>query len=218
MSQKYIFLFCLFFWGISVASAQEKDADWILGAHLIVSLPQSDFANLSKTGEGIGGKVLYRFDPIPNVSPRLDISYISYGEKRNSRADYAGSPFLVETRNESFQMTVGPQFYTRLGRFTPYFAPMGGLYVYRTVVSIPEFYYYYGYPASETTSSLTRWGYNLNAGLSFDLTIGAHLDLSVKYQKITEAVETQNEFEQTIKSDATDISIHFGVVFYLSKK
>jgi len=192
----------------------QKDEKWAIGPHLVISFPQSDFANLSKTGEGLGGKLLYRFPKKPFFSPRFDFVYLSYGEKRKSET-YSSGYFLVTTRNESFQMTVGPQFSHRIGRFTPYVAPMGGLYVYRTIVSIPDLYYYYGYPSAETTSSLTRWGWTINGGILIDIGLGPHIDIGVKYQKIADAVESLVQGER-VKSDAEDINISIGVLFYLS--
>jgi opacity protein-like surface antigen len=194
------------------SSAQE--GKWAIGPHLTFSVPQAEFANVSSLGEGIGGKLFYRFESMPVLEARLDIIYLSYGEKRN-RQSLAIGYFPVTIRNESFQFTAGPQLVTNIGRFRPYFAPMGGLYVYRSVMSSPELYYYYGIPASETTESYTNWGWNLSAGLMFDLTIGAHIDLGFKYQRITNAVENQIG-ETKITSDAEDFIITLGAVFFLN--
>jgi hypothetical protein len=115
----------------------QQDEKWAIGPHLVISFPQSDFANLSKTGEGLGGKLLYRFPETPFFSPRFDLVYLSYGEKRKTET-YSAGYFLVTTRNESFQLTIGPQFSYRMGRFTPYIAPMGGLYrIFITTTAIP---------------------------------------------------------------------------------
>jgi hypothetical protein len=193
-----------------------QTSPWAAGAHFIISLPQSDFANLSKDGEGIGGKLFYRPGMSRYFALRSDLTYISYGEKRNSMMASMGY-FLVQVRNESFQLTVGPQFSLPLGRVTAYVAPMGGIYNYRTVASVPELYYYYGYPASETTTSLTRWGWNVNGGLLIDIGIGPHIDISAKYQNIAKAVKTEINGVK-MEKDATDICICLGVTFFLKSR
>ncbi|NLP11718.1 outer membrane beta-barrel protein [bacterium] len=205
----------IFIFGASQAFAEETP--WAAGAHFVLSLPQSDFANLSKDGEGLGGKVLYRPNLSRHFALRADLAYISYGEKRKSMTDVSYGYYLMQIRNESFQMTLGPQLSLPLGPITAYGAPMGGLYVYRTVVSIPALYYYYGWPAAETTSSLTRWGWNVNGGLLIDVGIGPVFDLQFKYQKIAKAVQSKIE-DVTTESDATDFYLGVGVLFYLKKK
>ncbi len=210
----------LFLFSAMVCFAQEDEelwqSNWALGPHLVISFPQEEFANVSKTGEGIGGKLLYRLENTPFLNPRLDFTYLSYGEQKKDQTFTAGY-FLVQTRNESFQLTLGPQFSTKIGRFTPYIAPMGGLYIYRTVVSIPDLYYYYGVPAAETTSSLTRFGWNVNAGVMFDVGLGPLIDFSLRYQTINGAVKTKVN-DVTIKSDARDFNVSIGVVFFLKQE
>jgi hypothetical protein len=208
--------FCAILIFVSVAIGQYNNDPWAIGPHLVISFPQSDFANLSKTGEGIGGKLLYRPENMPFINLRADLAYISYGEKRKSETASSGGYFLVTTRNESFQLTAGPQLVFKGNVFIPYCAALLGIYNYSTVVSIPEYYYYYGYPVAETTSSLTRFGWNVNAGVMLDVGLGPLIDLSVKYQKIINAVKTR-QGNETITNDADDINISIGVVFFLKK-
>lgn len=209
----------LFLFSSIYCFAQEDDywqSNWALGPHLVISFPQDEFANVSKTGEGIGGKLLYKLENISFLNPRLDFTYLSYGEKKNSQPFTSGY-FLVQTRNESFQLTLGPQFSTKIGRFTPYIAPMGGLYIYRTVVSIPQLAYYYGIPAAETTESLTRFGWNINAGVMFDVGLGPLIDFSLRYQTINGAVKTKVNNVTTTR-DAKDFNVSIGVVFFLKQE
>jgi len=210
----------VFLFSAMICFAQEDEgywqSNWALGPHLVISFPQDEFANVSKTGEGIGGKLLYRLENISFLNPRADFTYLSYGEQKKDQTFSAGY-FLVQTRNESFQLTVGPQFSAKIGRFTPYLAPMGGLYIYRSVVSIPDLYYYYGVPATETTSSLTRFGWNINAGVMFDVGLGPLIDFSLRYQTINGAVKTKVN-DVTIKSDARDFNVSIGVVFFLKQE
>jgi hypothetical protein len=198
------------------AQGFSQEGPWGLGAHFVLSLPQSDFANLSKDGEGLGGKALYRPGVSKYFALRADLAYISYGEKRKDMAMSMGY-YRVEIRNESFQLTMGPQFSLPLGAVSFYTAPMAGLYNYRTVASVPDAYYYYGYAISETTASLTKWGWNVNAGALIDVGIGVIFDLMVRYQKINDAVETTID-EKKQSQDASDLYIGVGVMFYLKKK
>jgi hypothetical protein len=194
-----------------------QPSTWSIGPHLLISLPQSEFANItSKVGEGLGGKFMYRVPGAEALNVRADVSYFSYGESRNM----TGNVGLMTTRYESFQLTAGPQFEFSLGRVTPYMAPMAGLYIYRTVVSLPEYAYYTGIPASETTESETKLGWNVNGGLLIDIGLGPQIDIGVKYQRIPGAVENTVDTEDgeeivVSEGDAEDIVITIGVVFFL---
>ncbi len=203
----------LFFVFILFSFVQAQDGRWAVGPHAVVSFPQSELKTISKTGEGLGVKVLYRLYNTDILQPRLDIVYISYGERRYSDYNYGAT---LTTRNESFQFTAGPQINQKKGRFTLYLAPMGGLYIYRTVDSNPELYYYTGYAVSRTRASSTKFGYTITAGTLVDIGLGPHIDISFKYQKIPGAVKTEND-GQTFETDAEDINITIGVVFFLSE-
>lgn len=199
-------------------------SNWAIGPHLVISLPQDDFANVSKTGEGIGAKVLYKIGSIPYLVPRLDFAYISYGEER-------GDPFfasyyaMVQTRNEAFQLTLGPQIQRKYGRFMPYMSAMGGLYVYRKVTSYTDAYSYYdpygGYGYADTKFSLTKFGWNVNAGVKLDLNLGPFVDLNIRYQTINDGVKRtavdESGVEHTQVFDAKDFTITLGVVFFLKE-
>ena len=70
--------------------AQENwESNWAIGPHLVISFPQDDFANVSKTGEGLGAKILYKLESMPGFVPRLDFNFVSYGEKK-------GDPFYAD--------------------------------------------------------------------------------------------------------------------------
>ncbi len=194
-----------------------QPSTWSIGPHLLISFPQSEFANnTSKVGEGLGGKFMYRVPGASALNIRADLSYFSYGESR----DMSTNVGLMTTRYESFQLTAGPQFQATLGRVTPYVAPMGGIYIYRTVVSFPEYYYYTGYPASETTESTTKLGWSLNLGVLVDIGLGPQIDIGFKYQRIPGAVgdtvEPEGEGETlVVESDVEDVVITIGVLFFL---
>jgi hypothetical protein len=205
MRMKGVFTISVLF--LAAAAVGAQTAKWGMGPHLVISLPQQGFDNLSKDGEGMGGKLYYRFNPY--FALRSDLAYISYGERRESEMIDYGS-ILVTRRNESFQLTVGPQLTWRIGRITPYAAALGGLYFYHTVITVDSYYSYY--PYTESKGSQTKWGWNLGTGLLIDLGIGPHIDLGFKYQNISD-VETEHD-EKTVKMTGIDYCITLGVVFF----
>ena len=218
--KKVIFVFLI---SLSSLSAKEYwESNWAVGPHLVISFPQDEFANVSKTGEGIGAKLLYKLESVPYLVPRLDFSYISYGEKRgdlNSFSYYT----TVQTRNEAFQLVMGPQVQRKMGRLMPYIAAMGGLYNYRSVTTVTDVYSYYdpygGYGYADTKFSLTKFGWNINGGLKFDVNLGPFIDLNFKYQTIQDGVKNEIEIDGeriTRISDAKDFTITLGVVFFLN--
>ncbi|HNS73659.1 MAG TPA: hypothetical protein PKI81_09655 [bacterium] len=187
-----------------------QSENWGVGVHLVVSLPQQGFDNLSRDGEGIGTKVYYRFTPA--FALRGDLAYLSYGERRNSEMSTNG-PFLVTRRNESFQLSLGPQFTHRIGRITPYAAALGGFYYYHTVTTYESYYYnYYDYPYTDSSNGQSKLGWSISTGLLVDLGIGAHLDFGLKLQNIRK-VETTIE-EVTTRKTGVDYVITLGAVFF----
>jgi len=214
-----LLLLIIFLSGSLMARTRERLSNWAIGPHLTISFPQSEFSNYSKNGEGLGAKVLYRLEALPFLTPRMDFTYLSFGEKR-STIEGAYSPYyFIQTRNESFQLTVGTQLSQKLGRVTLYVEPMGGLYNFRTVVTIPDDYYYYlyGQPYTETKNSRTKFGWGVNGGIMLDIGLGPHLDLQLNYQTIPDVVKTIED-DKTVTRDAKDFSISFGAVFFLKEK
>ncbi len=194
---------------LTAGTAQTES--WGLGAQLLISLPQKGFDNLSKDGEGFGGKVFYRFSPL--LALRGDLGYLSYGERRNSEWTSEGY-YFVTRRNESFQLTLGPQFSYRMGRVTPYAAMLGGFYYYHTVTSYEDYYsYYYDYyPYTDSSNGQSKWGWNLSTGMLIDLGIGVHLDFGFKLQNILDAETTIEKV--TTKQTGIDYVITLGAVFF----
>ncbi|MBN2412739.1 hypothetical protein JXQ31_13710 [candidate division KSB1 bacterium] len=215
----FIFIFILFLSGSLTARPRERLSNWAIGPHMTISFPQSQFANYSKTGEGLGAKILYRLEAVPFITPRFDITYLSFGEKRTTIPGSYSLYNIISTRHESFQLTVGTQLSQKIGRFTLYAEPMGGLFNFRTIVTIDDdyYYYYYGTPYSETKDSRTKLGWGVNGGLMFDLGLGPHIDLQLNYQTIPNVVKTIVE-DKTIYNDAKDFSVSVGVVFFLKVK
>ncbi len=217
--QRFVLSVLFLFAFSNVLLARERLTNWAIGPHMTISFPQSRLADYSRVGEGLGAKILYRWKAAPFFTPRFDITYLSFGEKRSR---IPGSPYIydvIQTRNESFQLTIGPQFSKKLGRLTLYAHPVFGYYNFRTIITINDYYYesIYGTPYSETKGSRTRPGWGANAGLMFDIGLGPHLDLQLNYQKISQVVKTVLN-NQSVYKDAEDFSISFGVVFFLKEK
>ncbi len=192
---------------------QAQESNWAFGPHLIFSFPQSEFANVSKTGEGLGGKATYRLPFARALSLRSDFVYLSYAERKDDLF-YMDYYTMAQTRNESFQLTIGLQASKRLGSFTPYLAWMNGIYNYRSVVSFQSAYYY-DYGLADTKESQTKWGWNANAGLLWDIGIGPHIDLNFRYQTIWGTMH--NTAEKTSEKHPKDLSVTLGVVFFLTR-
>ncbi|HNW59166.1 MAG TPA: outer membrane beta-barrel protein [bacterium] len=208
--RKMVLLLFLFLWS-GMAGAQMQSEKWGLGAHLLVSLPQQGFDNLSRDGEGIGGKAFYRLTP--HFALRSDLGYLSYGERRNSEMSSNGY-YFVTRRNESFQISLGPQLTYAISRVTPYLAALGGFYYYHTVTSYEDYYsYYYDYyPYSNSSNGQSKLGWNLSTGVLIDLGIGVNLDFGFKLQNIPKVVTVQEKV--STKETGIDYMVSLGAVFF----
>ncbi len=202
-----ISVFLLFLTGLGAA----QDWDWQVGPNLSFSFRNKDYANVNTLGEGLGAKIIYNWGGHPWLSPRLDFVYLSYGEDRNSPGG-ASSGFIVTTRNESFQLTVGAHLARPQGVFRYYLAPLAGIFNYRAVTTVPELYYYYGYPAMDTHDSQWKLGARVQGGFLFDVGLGPLIDIGFTYQRIFN-VETRIG-DQVVRSDADDFMLTVGVMIF----
>lgn len=178
------------------------------GLHLLVSVPLGDFADVSNTGIGLGGKLIYKVESAPWMSLRGDLGYLSYESTERFLGLYSQT-----IRNEGFQIMIGPQVNFDIGSFKPYIAGLLGFYYYQTVISYPELAYYYGIPASERKESNSCLGWNVGGGVMFDIGLGPLIDIGVRYSNIYGGAVFKQENEPTVKKDAQDITITIGVVF-----
>jgi len=199
---------------VSTLLAQDNNEPWQIGPHAAIAFPTNDHIYGSTAGEGLGAKVIYNFPDIDYISPRIDILYLSYGEKRSSATDGTSPyPLLIKTRHESFQLTLGAQIGKSKGSIRPYVSPMGGIFNYRSVVTLPELYYYYGYPAMDTRQNQWALGVRGQAGVLFDIGLGPLIDISMTYQHIFD-VEIESG-DETFNRDAADLMINLGVMLYI---
>lgn len=186
-------------------------AGFAVGPNLFLSMPQEDFANVSGKGGGVGIKFLFSPPVMPGIGVRADLAFVVYGSETRED-EVAGIPVDVETRNQSVQFTVGPQFQTPMGPVRFYAAPMAGVYNYSTEVEIE------GTDIGKTDFSTTKFGWNFVGGIlvkiyssplgKFDLDI----DLMAKYHTIKDAVETEIDGHKET-TDSNDITLHAGVLF-----
>jgi hypothetical protein len=187
-------------------------ADFGVGANLLLSLPQEDFANVSESGGGLDLKLLFSPPLMPVIAVRADVGFVVYGSERY-RGQVSDIPVDVIQRNQSVQFTVGPQFQSPLGPVRVYAAPMAGVYNYSTRLELE------GTNISETQNSTTKFGWNINGGMlvrAYESPLKRFkldLNLEGKYHTIKKAIETEIEGVKTT-SDANDISLHFGVLFH----
>jgi hypothetical protein len=214
MSKKMTLLLPAFF---TLVFSSPVLAGFGAGGNLFLSLPQEDFANVSQNGGGLGIKFLFSPPLMPALAVRADLAFAIYGSE-TSEEEVADIAVDVETRNQSIQFTVGPQFQTPMEPVRFYAAPMVGVYNYSTEVEIPDTEY------GRTESSTTKFGWNINGGMLvgvYQSPIGKFkldIDMNVKYHTIKEAIETEIKTEsgpyKVLKTDANDISMHVGVLFH----
>jgi len=179
------------------------------GLHFLVSVPLGDFADISKTGIGLGGKLLYQVESTPWLHIRGDLGYLSYESSQRLIPGYG----TQSVRNEGFQLTIGPQVNSDINPFNVYIGAAFGFYYYQTVISYPDLAYYYGIPASDTKDSNACLGWNVGGGIMFDIGLGPLIDLGVKYSNIYNGAVYRQENKPTVKKNAQDIMITIGVVF-----
>ena len=190
-----------------------KEWKWQVGPNLSFAYPKENFANANELGEGLGAKIAYNFGANAWLSPRLDFVYLSYGSKRTS---FGNGP-VVETRNESFQLSGGLHIAKPDGGIRYYLAPLAGLFNYRAVMTIPESYYYSAYtglpPISETRESQWKFGARVQCGFLFDIGLGPLIDIGFTYQRIFDVV-TPLEDGGVHRSDADDFMLTLGVMIF----
>ncbi len=197
---------------VLAAGSFAENWQWQIGPNLSFSFRNRDYANVDATGEGLGAKIVYNWGGNTWLSPRLDFVYLSYGEERSRAGSGNTSGLLIKTRNESFQLSAGMHIAKPAGKFRYYLSPLGGIFNYRAVTTLPELYYYYGYPAMDTRDSQWKWGARVQGGFLFDIGLGPLIDIGFTYQRIFN-VETRVE-DQVFRDDAEDFMVTLGVMIF----
>lgn len=186
------------------------EAQWEVGPHVLVSFGQADSGSVSGTGGGLGIKVTHGLWGLSWLGLRGDFGYVSFGSDQRL-ADIGGFAVLVESRNESFRLSFGPQVRLKLQRLQVYGNANFGVYNYRTVLTVPTFS---TVPLTQTTDSLTEFGWGIGGGLLYNLGFGPWLDIGLQRLTIRNA-ETMQVNGRPVKSNANEFDLTLGVVFFL---
>lgn len=189
-----------------------QDWNWQVGPNLSFAFRNKDYANVNALGEGLGAKIIYNWQWRSWISPRLDFVYLSFGEKRSTTTGGGASGLIIQTRNESFQLTTGLHFAKPDGAVRYYLSPMAGVYNFRAVTTLPELYYYYGYPSMDTHDIQWKMGARVQGGFLFDIGLGPLIDIGFTYQRIFN-VETKID-DTVLHHDADDFMVTIGVMIF----
>ena len=199
---------------------QLVQAQWAISPQIVVSVPRNDFANVDQTGGGFSLKAVRTFGD-GGFGLRSDFAFITFGKKRTALFDpFTAQLIPIEARNEGFRLTAGPE-YRFGGRNLKFYAGSnGGIYFFRTNIT-SQFQDLSGQYRSISDSEGNNFalGWNLNAGLQYDIGLGPWLDLSFEYQTIynlPESLADDADTEVEVKDiTANEYTIKFGVIFFL---
>ena len=186
-----------------------------MGPTLIGSLPQNDFAEMAKTGGGIGAKFLYYLPTVPFLAFRADVSAVWYGFKESISLTTEHSPEIVahlKTGRRSYRVTLGPHFESTSRPIRLYAAPMIGLYHHRVTEKID------GQIAwqSECVNTM-KFGWSLGAGFLVDLAgwpeqnLELSLDIGAKYHAAQDLLGPW-PFLDAENRDAEEVVVDVGVM------
>ncbi len=192
-------------------------AQWSAAPQIVISIPSSDFANVSGAGGGFGVKIIRDFNRRSGFGLQGDFSFLSHG-KEFTNVTLGGLPYLAETRHQSFRLTFGPQYSLGSRNFKMYGSILGGFYIFRTNTDVNTSF---GFFQDSTGDAALGW--NVGGGLQYDIGLGPWLDVSFGYQTIYNVPST--EFQeppgggevQTVMKDITanEFTIKVGVIFFL---
>lgn len=183
-------------------------AQWTVGPHIIISVPRTEFANVSDVGGGFGIKGILQLGP-EWFGVRGDFAFLSHG-----REPTIVDGFFGEISNESIRLSFGPTFRTALGRDLRLYATgQGGFYLFRTNTNVNL----------ETLGFFTRSkndaavGWSAGGGIQYDIGLGPWIDASVEYLTIYNITTEFDVDEETVSRDITanEITIKVGVTFFL---
>lgn len=192
-----------------VINSFAKESKWSIGPHLGFSFANGDHVYGETLGEGLGAKVLYNIERFEFMRLKADLLYLSYGENR-SHLEGSYYNYIVKTRHESFQLTAGLHFDFGNGKVRSYLAPMAGIYNYRSIATIPEIGYYYGYTPTDTRDVQWKFGNRLEGGLFLDLGLGVLIDVGFVYQKIYDL--KVNIHKDSYSTNTDDLMLNVGVL------
>lgn len=186
-------------------------SQWEVGPHLIISIPRSDFANVSDAGGGFGIKGLY--EVAGPFRLRGDFAFLSHGREFRP---VQGFVFPAEIRNESYRLIAGPQFSTDGRKLRVFAGAQAGFYFFRTNINITD-NFTFAIQDSRTDAGL---GWNIGGGIQYDIGLGPWLDIAFEYQTIYNLdTEFEDDEGNTFKESftANEYTINIGVIFFLGR-
>ncbi len=185
-------------------------AQWSVAPHVVISIPNADFANVSGTGGGFGIKAIRDFRSMHGIGLRGDFAFISHGKDFGTVGGY-----ISEIRHQSFRLTFGPQYSLGTRKFKVHAEVSGGFYIFRTNEDIQTNFGFF-----QDSSGDAALGWNFGGGFQYDIGLGPWLDVALEYQTIYNIPQIVGIDEATLKSITTDITAHeitlkIGVIFFL---
>jgi len=191
-------------------------AQWSAAPQIVISIPSSDFANVSGAGGGFGVKVIRDFGGRSGFGLRGDFAFLSHG-KEFTQVNIGGL-FLAEVKHQSFRLTFGPQYSFGSRNFKMHGSMLGGFYIFRTNTDVNTSF---GFFQDSTGDAALGW--NVGGGLQYDIGLGPWLDVSFEYQtiyNITTEFQVRDAQGTVIGIEKQDITaneftIKVGVIFFL---
>ncbi|MCH7755508.1 outer membrane beta-barrel protein [candidate division KSB1 bacterium] len=191
-------------------------AQWSAAPQIVISIPRSDFANVSGTGGGFGVKVIRDFGGRSGFGLRGDFAFLSHG-KEFTQVNIGGL-FIAEVKHQSFRLTFGPQYSFGSRNFKMHGSILGGFYIFRTNTDVNTSF---GFFQDSTGDAALGW--NVGGGFQYDIGLGPWLDVSFEYQtiyNITTEFQVRDEQGTVIGIEKQDITaneftIKVGVIFFL---
>ncbi len=205
------------------ANISQVQAQWAFSPQVIVSIPTSDFANVRETGGGFGLKVVRQTEALGRgLGLRGDFGFLTFGKRTNLFFDPFFGTIPVETRNESFRLTVGPEYRFGGRKLKLYLGANGGAYFYRTTINTIGFSLTGSDVASNSLDSKWALGWNVGGGFQYDIGLGPWIDVGVAYQTIHNVPQALRDGEAELDEQVPDITAHeftikFGVVIFVGR-
>jgi hypothetical protein len=167
-------------------SAPRRPSRAFIGAHVVATQPLGEFDNYIDWGGGFGGEFLYALDGAGALGLRVNMGLMIYGyeSKEVPLSPTVGRVRVdVNTSNNIFVMSVGPQIMLPSGVVRPYLNASAGLSYFFTHSSVEGDADYEPF-ASSTNYDDATFGWSVGGGLYFPVRRGPRpisLDLGAQY-------------------------------------
>ncbi|MCG8607175.1 outer membrane beta-barrel protein, partial [bacterium] len=183
-------------------------AQWTVGPSIVISVPSSDFSNVSDVGGGFGLKIIRNFSTAGGLGLRGDFAFLNYGRRKFDQI----SGFVAQIRNQGFRILFGPDYSFGGRNLEASFGASAGFYFFQTDVN-------FGLGSAGTIDEEVALGWNIGGGISYDIGLGPWLDVSVRYQTIFDvnAPESETSQDSPGKITAHEFTVRVGVVFFIGR-